>query len=596
MKKPTLMFASLLVGTSLLLTACSPADDDASDAAATEQATDAATDASTEQTASDAEEAVDLSTLTEAQYADLDIEELDLDVAAADAVDVSLADGASSGGDGVEIDGDVITITAAGVYRLSGTLSDGKVVVDADGEDVHLILDSVDITSSESGAIEVVQADQVALHLADGTTNSVTEADGAAESAEGANAAIYASSDLFITGDGALAVTSALADGITSKDSLVIDAGTVSVTAADDALRGKDHLVIRGGDVTVDAGGDGLRSDNVADADEPDKAVGVVWIADGVLEITAASDAIDAAVQATILGGDLTIAAEDDAVHADGLLRIDGGTLEVTSSYEGLEAGVMLLSGGEATLVSSDDGLNATDGSGTSEMGGPGGGMPGGEMPSGEMPSGERPERGAGGPGAEESAATTDAATAADGAAAATVSTASATQVESGADGVRIEISGGTWVLDASGDGVDSNGAIEMTGGTVVVAGPTESMNGALDYTTGFTIDGGVFIATGAAGMAQAPSGGEQASLGVSYGTTIGAGEAVSVVDANGELVASFTSPKDSQTLVLSTPDLVAGDTYTVLYGGEVSGAATGGLIVDGTVTGGETAGTVEAG
>ncbi|MFV0633881.1 carbohydrate-binding domain-containing protein [Demequina sp.] len=583
MNKPTLYFASLVAGTAMLLSACSPAADDTDSTSTTDQTTDS----STAQTSSDTEETVDLTTLSEATYVDLDVEDMDLDVSSASVVDVTLADGASSGGDGVSVDGDVVTITAAGVYRLSGTLTDGKIVVNADGEDVHLILDGVDITSSESGAIEVVAADQVALHLADGTSNTVAEAAGAAESAEGANAAIYASSDLYITGEGSLDVTSTLADGITSKDSLVIDSGDISVSSVDDGVRGKDHLVIRGGSLSVDAGGDALRSDNIADADEPDKAVGVIWIEDGQIDLTAVSDAIDAAVQATIVGGSLTIAAEDDAIHADGILRIDGGTIDVTSSYEGFEAGVILLSGGEATMVSSDDAFNATDGSGSTGMGGiPGdGGGPGG------------------GGGQRNGASAEDAATADETAdeTAATVATVAATTTaaeiggETGADGVRIEVSGGTWILDASGDGVDSNGTIEMTGGTVVVAGPTNSGNGALDYDQSFTMDGGVFIATGAAGMAMAPSDGTQAVVGVSFGQTVAAGEAISVLDADGNLVASYTSTKDSQTVVLSSPDLVAGDTYTVTFGGTVTGESTGGLVTDGTVSGGETAGTVEA-
>ncbi|WP_297082174.1 carbohydrate-binding domain-containing protein [uncultured Demequina sp.] len=609
-KRPAQIFTGLMLG-ALLLTSCTAdvdAEETASSSEIVEETTDSDAGAVTE-ASSDVDEVVDLATLTEATYADLDVEEMDLAISTATAVEIALAEGASSGGAGVSVDGDVVTITEAGVYTLSGTLTDGKIVVDADGEDVHLILDGVDITSSESGAIEVVDADQVALHLASGSTNTVAEASGAADSADGANAAIYATSDLYVTGDGSLEVEATNADGITSKDSLVIDSGSIAVTAADDGLRGKDHLVIRDGDITIDAGGDGLRSDNVSDSDEPDKAVGVVWIEGGTIDITAASDAIDAAVQVTITDGDLTIAAEDDAVHADGILRIDGGTIDVTASYEGLEAGVILLSGGDATIVSSDDAFNATDGSGSSmEMGGMGGGMPGGD--------GTRPERRSGGPGSSSDSASsaTDASSADSTTASADATTASAVTAayatdataavavstadiggESGADGVRLEISGGTWVLDAEGDGVDSNGNVEMTGGTVVVAGPTQSMNGALDYNGSFVLDGGVLIATGSAGMAQAPSGGDQAVIGVSFGQTVSAGETVTVLDSNGDLVASYTSTKDSQTLVLSTPDLVSGDSYEVVFGGTVSGTDVGGLVTDGTLSGGETAGTVSA-
>lgn len=575
MKKPALLFTSLAMGGALLLSACAPAAEDAVAASTVQsESLESTEESAAEQTASGTEEIVDVASLVEASYADLDVEEMDVSVAASQAVDVTVADGASEGGTGVSVDGDVVTITAAGVYRLSGTLTDGKVVVDAEGEDVQLILDGVDITSSVSGAIEVVAADQVALHLASGSSNAVSEAEGTVESTDddGANAAIYSSADLFITGEGALAVTAVAADGITSKDSLVIDSGTITVEAADDGLRGKDHLVIRGGDVTVESGGDGLRADNVTDAEEPDKAVGVIWIEGGVIDVTSGADAIDSAVQTTIADGDLALDAEDDGIHSDGILRIDGGTVDVTRSYEGLEAAIMLLSDGEATVVSSDDGINVSDGSGGGEAG-----MGDDQMPGGD---GARPGR----PGEQTQ-----------GGAAVDATSASVVSTTADGTGARLEVSGGTWVVDADGDGLDANGSVTMTAGTVVIAGPTESMNGALDYDGVFTIDGGVLVASGSAGMAMSPSGGEQAVLGISLGQTLAAGQTVALLDADGQMAVAYTVTKDSQTLVLSSPALAAGDTYTVVIDGEVTGSGTAGLVTDGAVSGGETAGTVEA-
>ncbi len=68
-------------------------------------------------------------------------------------------------------------------------------------------------------------------------------------------------------------------------------------------------------------------------------------------------------------------------------------------------------------------------------------------------------------------------------------------------------INGGTILVEAAGDGIDVNGAIEMTGGIVLVNGPTEQMNGALDYDASFVPAGGMIVAAGSSGMAQAPSG-----------------------------------------------------------------------------------------
>lgn len=106
-------------------------------------------------------------------------------------------------------------------------------------------------------------------------------------------------------------------------------------------------------------------------------------------------------------------------------------------------------------------------------------------------------------------------------------------------------INGGTVVVDAEGDGLDANGAIQMTGGLVIVNGPTNNSNGALDYDGGFQITGGVLVAAGSAGMAQAPvASSTQNALLVNYGSAIQAGTLLELVDATGESVLSFASSK----------------------------------------------------
>ena len=353
MKHRSTLFTGLTVAAALALSGCS-------------------TDATTTTTAVSVEgatSAVTTSLLTgavaELSYADLEIAEADLSVDLADAVDVTLADGASQGSTGVSVDGDTVTITAAGTYHLSGTLSSGSLVVDAPDGVVNLVLDGVDITAASVAAINVVDAEQVVVWLADGSTNVLADATGATvdESVEDApNATLFSTSDLWIAGDGALSVTAHAADGITSKDTLVIAGGDLTVDAADDGLRGKDHLVITGGVVTADAGGDALRSDNESVTDDPDAAVGVIWIDGGTLDLTAGSDAVDAVRQVTVLSGDLTIAAGDDGLHSDDVLRIAGGTVNITESVEGIEGAYMYLSGGDVSVVSTDDGINVSGG------------------------------------------------------------------------------------------------------------------------------------------------------------------------------------------------------------------------------------------
>ncbi|WP_084124918.1 carbohydrate-binding domain-containing protein [Demequina sp. NBRC 110054] len=579
-RRPALAFASLAATSALLLAGCTSDTTDSSDSASgSDTTTSESSDSSTETVSSAVAEG-------EATYDDIDLPDVDLSPDASSATEITLADGASSGGDGVSVDGDTITITAAGTYVLSGELSDGQIVVDVADGDVTLILDGVDITSDGAPAITVDDADNLILYTASGSTNYVSDTgtyDDTDEDTGGA--AIYSTADLFLAGEGTLVVDAGRNDGITSKDSLVIASGTYEVSAADDGIRGKDHLIILDGTVTVDATGDALKSDNEADEDEPDRYVGIVWIAGGTIDLTAGTDGIDAANQVTIEGGDMTVDAGDDGIHSEVYLRIGDAEIDILNSYEGLEAAVIYLDSGAVSIVSSDDGINGSDGSGSSEMGGMGGG--GGGMGGGPGSHGASDTSGS---DDSTTAETADYSTATD-----------TTETETVADdsttvSVEVYISGGTYLIDADGDGLDSNGTITMTGGTVVISGPEDSGNGAIDYNGTFDIDGGTIAASGSSGMAEAPDGGDQAVLGMTFGSSVTEGTVISVVDSDGELVMSFTTEKLSASLILSSAELESGETYTVYADGEVSGGEeVGPLTIGGTLSGGEELGTLTA-
>ena len=196
----------------------------------------------------------------------------DLTWDAAEEVAVTLADGASTvaGGspsDAVKVDGGTVTISAAGTYRLSGSLADGQVVVAAGEEDVvRIILDGVNLGSSTGSPFVVESANEAIIYLEDGTTNALQDAAGYADQGEDSpNAALYSMADLTIAGAGSLTVDGRYNDGIVSKDGLVLAAGDVTVDAADDGIRGKDYTVLLDGAYTVTAGGDGVKSDNETD-------------------------------------------------------------------------------------------------------------------------------------------------------------------------------------------------------------------------------------------------------------------------------------------------------------------------------------------
>ena len=447
----------------------------------------------------------------------------------AEAIDVDLAALASTGvtaGDGT------VTITAAGVYRLSGTLS-GQVVVSAPEEArVVLILDGATITNSSGSAIDVQQADDVAIHLADGSTNRVADAQTYPEDAE-ANAAIYSTVDLTFSGTGALTVSGNGNDGITSKDDLVILDGSITVTAQADALRGKDALVVEGGDLSLTAAsGDGMTSTGDKDADEVDWTRGYIVISGGTIDITAGDDGIQAFTDTVIGGGTVTVSAADDGVKGEAIVAIgelaDAAAPHVTvsSSTEGIEAAAISLSGGVISVTASDDGVNA---SGNTEL-------------QALMAGTAAPD---------------------------------ARQGEFQDTGETLTISGGELTVDAEGDGLDSNGSLTITGGTVVVSGPKRGGNGSLDADGEITVTGGTVTALGPGDMEQTPSAGTQGWVIVSAAIT--AGQSGTIVDSDGAEIAAFTARKDASSIIYSAGSVTEGESYSVQVDGETIGSAVAG-------------------
>ncbi|MDO4783473.1 MAG: carbohydrate-binding domain-containing protein [Propionibacteriaceae bacterium] len=256
----------------------------------------------------------------------------------------------------IELGGAGTEISAPGVYRLTGTVSDGQIIVNSpDPGAVYLILDGVNVASSSSAALNIVSAGEVVVVLADGSANTLSDAPGYATGEDGPSGALYSSADLTITGTGSLTVNGNDSDGIVAKDGLVIDSGTIAVNAADDAIRGKDYLAINGGTITVTAGGDGLKSDNAEDA-----AKGFVAIKGGAVTVTAGDDGVHGQTDTIVGGGDVTVSAGGDGLTSNTVLVVGGGTTTVTASTEGLESTEVAITGGTLDLTSSDDAINAS--------------------------------------------------------------------------------------------------------------------------------------------------------------------------------------------------------------------------------------------
>ena len=511
---------------------------------------------------------------------------------------ITLSDDASScDSSSVTISNNTITITDEGTYLLTGSLSDGQVIVDADDKKVQLVLDSVNINCDTSAALYVKAADKVFVTLASDSENSLSNtSDFVAIDDNNIDAVIFSKDDLTLNGSGTLTVTAKYGHGIVSKDDLVITSGTYQITAAKHALSGKDSVRIADGVLTLDAGTDGIHSENT-----DNDAKGFIYIANGDISITADSDGFDAEETLQVDGGNIEVAAGDDGLHADGDLIITDGTINVTKSYEGLEGMTVTVEDGDISVVSSDDGINAA-GDGTSEESSQSGTPP--EKPDGSDSTEDRPEPpsgfdkndnssansnsdsnsdskpadlpdgnggpggGNGGPGGGDGApGGGNGGPGGGNGAPGGGNGGPGGGMEEATDYNLIQISGGKIYINANGDGIDSNGNLTVTGGEIYVDGPTSGGDGALDCSGTALISGGTVIAVGSSGMAENfDSSSAQGSMITTVSDSMITGD-ITLTDSEGNTIVSYSPSKEYSSVAISCADLKEGETYTLVAG-----------------------------
>ena len=517
---------------------------------------------------------------------DLEYSDRDLDASYDEASSTKIAffeESAAVDGTGATADESVVTISDEGTYIVTGSASDAQIVVaaDANAAKVRIVLAGARIENEAAPAISVESAEQCVITLAEGTANVL--ASGASAKDE-ADAALYSTADLALNGTGALDVSAPYGKGIHSTDSLVVTGGTYAVAAADDGLSGKDCVKIADGDLTVEAGADGIKSSN-----DEDEGRGFVSIDGGTLSIDAADDGIQAARYVRLGGGSVSVTAEDDGIHSNGDVALAGSTLTISAgddgvhgeyalevaagrndvdrSEEGLEAQAIYVHGGETAVTSSDDGLNAS----TPEAGKDGSSRTAAYDPASPSDAEEIHPGGGGMPSAGGFPG----------------------GMEDADASCLIDISDGFLYVNAAGDGLDSNGNLSIGGGTTVVSGPEDGGNGALDYSLEGTYEGGTALAVGSSGMAQGFSGASGAWAAADV--VGGAGDAVSLVDAEGNVLASLVSDKAFQSVIVASDKLYEGSEARIVVGGEASGASSlsslaaavtsGGVLSGGTAT-----------
>lgn len=475
------------------------------------------------------------------------------DYASEDATEISLSDSKSTcDSPAVRISDNQITITRAGTYVLSGSLTNGQIVVDASGEKVQIVLKDASINCDTSAAIYVKSADKVFVTLAENTSNTLTNTkDFVAIDDNNIDAVIFSKSDLSLNGSGTLTIHAAYGHGIVSKDDLVITSGTYDITAARHALSGKDSVRIADGVFTLNAKKDGIHSENT-DNDEK----GFIYIADGTFSITCDSDGMDAEETLQVDGGTITIAAGDDGLHADGDLVLNDGTVTITKSYEGLEGKTVTITGGSYAVTASDDGVNAA-GDGTA--GDSSDSASSDSSKEQKMPSGTPPKR------PQNSSDSTEMPQPPQNGAPNGNGNPGPGGMEDTTDYNLIQISGGMLTVNAGGDGLDSNGDLTVTGGEIYIDGPVQGGNGALDCSGTSTISGGTVIAVGSSGMAENfSSSSTQGSMLVTVSASMISGE-ITLQDSNGNSLLSYTPAKSYNSVVISCPKLTSGETYTLL-------------------------------
>lgn len=514
-------------------------------------------------------------------------------------------DGIEIEGSGAVATGTTVTIMSSGTYSLSGSIDDGQVIVNSDDEGtVFLILDGVDINSSNSAAIYVLNAEKTVVSLADGTQNYLSDGEThifADTEDQEPNSVLFSEDDLVINGDGSLTIDANYKHGIVGKDDLIIVSGNITVNAVSDGIRGRDSIIITGGNIDITAGSDGMQSNNDKDEEkgyilienaiiniESDndgiqaetnvvvnsgeitilsgggtqnivvaedvneqtkdsnfaieetesskgiKAVSVIQINGGTINIDSHDDSLHSDNVIEINNGTMILSTDDDGIHAENDIIINDGYIDIINCNEAIESAVITVNDGEIRMNASDDGFNASDGTGTI-------GMPGSEM---------------------------------------------------GNPDCALYINGGYIVIFSNADSVDSNGDIYMTGGTIIAEGPQSYTNGTLDSDGEFVIEGGLLIAVGSAGMAESPDAiSTQNSVLYLYDTVQSAGTMIYIESEDGDQLLAYTSEKEYQSIAFSSPDLEIGTTYKVYSGGTIDSTETDGVYSEGTYSSGSVVG-----
>ena len=496
---------------------------------------------------------------------DLSFSQRDMDSSYSEnATTITLSDnGINVFGSGAVVNGNTVTVTAAGTYIVCGSVSNGQLAVEIPAaEKAQIVLKDAHISCADGPAVYIKQAEKIFLTL----EGENTLADGSVYSAgyteENAGAALYSKEDLAINGNGSLEVSGNYRHGITSKDDLIITGGNIAVTATEQGLHGKDcvkicnaalninsktdgiqsdntedtstrgFIYIQSGNINISSGNDGLQAENylkidggsfnittngenAADSMKGIKCASLLEIYGGEFIINSKDDAIHSNDDLSVSNAIITLSSEDDGLHADSELTLYSGNITVNRSYEGLEGNSIRILDGVYNITAWDDGLNSAGGNDASALNRPG----------------ENPFA-----------------------------------VDESCD---ITIEGGALYINAAGDGIDSNGSLNITGGEIILHGPENGANSALDYASDALTTNCEFVAFGASQMAMNfNDSASQPTLMYNLPAGYQGGVEVSLKDEKGNFAVTAISEKSFSSIIISSAKLQSGKTYTLVIDG----------------------------
>lgn len=487
---------------------------------------------------------------------------------------------------------DILTIEKEGIYALTGILN-GALVIKGDANNITIILHNATIETLESQNIPAITFEKHSgeriLSVYRDTINKLSDSIGDDENGEGAIIQAKKSS-LIINGSGTLELTSKGVEttAIKVKKDLSIYSSNININTSDHGIKSGELLSIHNANINITAKGDGMKTDVEAESVEEgneftsDPYAGYIYIENSNITINSGDDGISAnsllkinnteenIINITTNGGApqrITESSSDNsegkAIKVDGItlviddeetdlpskcennyaLYILGGKYIINSNSDAISSkGNLIIDNGVFDISSGDDAIHAEYIT---------------KINNGNILINKCYE-GIEGASVEIYNGTINLTSVDDG-----INAANSDLVNYP---YNIYIGGGNITVNAEGDGVDSNGTIEIAGGTTIIHGPTTGGNGSLDADRGILVNGGILVAVGPMGMVETPASNSKQCC-VCYGASGSANSKIIVKDDKGNVLFETTSLKSYQSVVISIPDFVIGNTYSISTG-----------------------------